>query len=128
MLILTQTYSHVMAKTFRDALLTMIEKQGLSLKKVADGSGVSYEQLKKLKQAKSLSTNVDDARKIARFFGLSLDQFLDGDQLEAQAEIIEIYNRLPESERQFLLRSARGLVEREDSSPDQPTAEDPMQH
>ncbi|MBR9850923.1 MAG: helix-turn-helix domain-containing protein [Rhodobacteraceae bacterium] len=107
-----------MAKTFRDALLTIIEKQGVSLRKVAEGSGVSYEQLKKLKQAKSQSTNVDDARKVANFFGLSLDQFLEAEQIEAQAEIIEIYNRLPDQERQFLLRSARGLADREDSSRD----------
>ncbi|MEO0343047.1 MAG: hypothetical protein AAF198_06375 [Pseudomonadota bacterium] len=63
-------------KKFRELLLDKLDKDGTSLKSVADGSGVSYEQLKKLKQGVSVSTNVDDAFKIAKFLKLNLHDFI----------------------------------------------------
>ncbi|MFB9149554.1 S24 family peptidase [Roseovarius ramblicola] len=45
---------------------------------IADSTGVSYEQLKKLRQRPQGSTNVDDAVKIANFFGVNVSDFIDG--------------------------------------------------
>ncbi|GGG77710.1 transcriptional regulator [Salipiger pallidus] len=52
--------------------------RGMSLRKIADVAGVSYEQLKKVSQGKSRSTNVDDAQKVASALDMTLDQFLNG--------------------------------------------------
>ena len=97
-----------MAKTFRSALLDALEETGLPLSKVALGSGVSYDQLKKLRQRPLASTNVDDARAVANFFGVTLDQFLDDTSLSARVELVELRNRLTERELEILRDAARG--------------------
>lgn len=68
----------LMISTFRDAFIKAIETTGRSVRSVARAAGVSEEQLKSLYQGKSRSTNVDDARRIAAEFGVSLDDFLTG--------------------------------------------------
>jgi transcriptional regulator with XRE-family HTH domain len=97
-----------MAKTFRSALLDALEETGLPLSKVAEGSGVSYDQLKKLRQRPNASTNVDDARAVANFFGVTLDQFLDDTSWSAQVQLFEFYNRLTDREIEILKAAARG--------------------
>ena len=97
-----------MAKTFRSALLDALEETGLPLSKVALGSGVSYDQLKKLRQRPLASTNVDDARAVANFFGVTLDQFLDDASLSARVELVELRNRLTDRELEILRDAARG--------------------
>ena len=97
-----------MAKTFRSALLDALEETGLPLSKVAVGSGVSYDQLKKLRQRPQASTNVEDARAIANFFGVSLDKFLDDTTLSARVELVEFCNRLTDPEIEILKAAARG--------------------
>ena len=97
-----------MAKTFRSALLDALEETGLPLSKVAAGSCVSYDQLKKLRQRPNASTNVDDARAVANFFGVTLDQFLDDRSLPARVQLVEFYNRLTDQEIEILKAVAGG--------------------
>ncbi len=101
-------YAKRMAKTFRTALLDALKETGLPLSKVAAGSGVSYDQLKKLRQRPLASTNVDDARAVANFFGVTLDQFLDDSSVSARVELVEFYNRLSDEEIEILKAAARG--------------------
>ena len=84
-----------MSRKFRDAFLDALDQSGLSLRAVAIGSGVSESQLKKLRQRENATTNVDDAKKVAEFFGLGLDDFLDDPGLSRPVEIVELYSRLP---------------------------------
>lgn len=65
-----------MPNSFRDALIHALQETGVSLRKVATETGVSYEQLKKIKQRATSSTNVEDALKIANFFKVPLDDFM----------------------------------------------------
>jgi hypothetical protein len=97
-----------MVKSFRSALLDALEETGLPLSKVAVGSGVSYNQLKKLRLRPNASTNVDDARAVANFFGVTLDQFLDDTSSSARVELAEFYNRLTDQEIDILKAAARG--------------------
>jgi hypothetical protein len=99
-----------MAKTFRSALLDALKETGLPLSRVAVGSGVSYDQLKKVRQRPLASTNVDDARAVAHFFGVTLDHFLDDGSLSARVELLEFYNRLSDQEIEILKAAARGKV------------------
>ena len=98
-----------MAKLFKDALELHRTRSGKSIKDVAEGSGVSYEQLKKLGQRANASTNVDDARKVANYFGLTLDEFLEDRTIEARIEVVQLYNQLSPAERRFLQAAAAGL-------------------
>ena len=72
-------YCPYMALTFSEALATALQTTKTSLRQIAERADVSYEQLKKVKQGKSQSTNVDDAQRVATALGLTLDQFLNGD-------------------------------------------------
>ena len=99
-----------MVKTLRSALLDALKETGLPLHRVAVGSGVSYDQLKKLRQRPLASTNVDDARAVANFFGVTLDQFLDDTSLSVRIELLEFYNRLSDQEIEILKAASRGKV------------------
>ncbi|MEM5541777.1 S24 family peptidase [Sulfitobacter sp. AS92] len=68
-----------MALTFSEALSAALSSTKTPLRQISERAGVSYEQLKKVKQGKSQSTNVDDAQRVAAALGLTLDQFLNGD-------------------------------------------------
>ena len=84
--------------TFKESLLIQIEKRGLSLLEVSKGSSVSYEQLKKLKQGKSRSTNIDDALRIADYFGMDIKEFIGLEEESIQHRInLIVRDLLPES-------------------------------
>lgn len=67
-----------MQETFKAALDFALTSTGRSLRSIALDAGVSYEKLKNLKQGKALTTGVDDARKVAAAFGVTLDDFYEG--------------------------------------------------
>lgn len=67
-----------MEKSFKDALQHALRETGRSLRGIAIEADVSYEQLKSLNQGKSTSTNVDDAVRVARAFGVTLEAFYSG--------------------------------------------------
>jgi phage repressor protein C with HTH and peptisase S24 domain len=69
-------YDENMPQTFRTALLNYIESRQISLAELSRISGVSHEQLKKLKQRPTGRTNVDDASRITHALGVSLDDLL----------------------------------------------------
>jgi transcriptional regulator with XRE-family HTH domain len=103
------TYSRHMAKTFREALLETVERTGKSLKAIADGANVSYEQLKKVSQREGASTNVDDARRVANFLGITLDEFLEDHTAQDRVDAAKLYSQLTPAEREILQATARGL-------------------
>ena len=78
-----------MERTFKDALEQALTETQRSLMSVATAAGVSYEQLKSLRQGKAQRTNVDDAMKVAAAFGVTLDEFYKG-QFSAQRPKIAV--------------------------------------
>ena len=106
-----------MAKSFRDALIEGLEANGVSVAELARSTGVSKDQIHKVKQGKSRSTNVDDAVKIANFFGQSLDEFLEDPTAQKDAEIAALLMQLEPQERQFLLNAAKAQISARDQAP-----------
>jgi transcriptional regulator with XRE-family HTH domain len=102
-----------MERTFSEALLKAIGGNGPSLKAVAEGAGVSYEQLKKVKQGKSKSTNVEDAIKIAGFFGTSVEEFINDPKAAMRTELAELVSGLHPEELVIVLAAARGISARD---------------
>ncbi|WP_118138591.1 hypothetical protein [Oceanicella sp. SM1341] len=99
--------------TFRDALISRIDAPGgPSLRAVAEGAKVSYEQLKKIKQGKSGTTNVEDAVAVAAYFGLTVNEFLDSNLAADRADVARLYSQLRPEERAILLDAARGRASR----------------
>lgn len=82
-----------MVTTFKSALESALTKTGRSLLSVAKEAGVSYDQLKSLRQGKSRRTNVDDAMRVAKVFGVSLDDFYAG-HLTPEKPIISVAGKV----------------------------------
>lgn len=61
---------------FRDALNAHLERLGLSVAELSRGTGVPKTLLYKLSQKKVTSTNVEDAIKIANYFGMTVEEFV----------------------------------------------------
>ena len=91
-----------MLRKFREALIETLAGTGESVAQVARGAGVSEEQLKKVRQREGASTNVDDAVKVAHYFGMSLDEFLHDRTTEIRAEVLAQYAQLTPAERSLL--------------------------
>ncbi|MFV1601975.1 MULTISPECIES: XRE family transcriptional regulator [unclassified Phaeobacter] len=68
-----------MPMSFREALNAAMAASGLSMRKLAEKAGVSYEQLKKINQGKTQSTNAEDALRLAAALGVSLESFMAGE-------------------------------------------------
>ncbi|MEH6521199.1 hypothetical protein [Sulfitobacter sp.] len=88
------------------------------MRKVAEAAKVSYEQLKKLKQGKTQNTNVEDARRIATYFGKSLEDFIESPEMKADIEIADLLNQLEGAERDFLINAAKAQISARDQSPE----------
>ena len=98
----------IMPRTFRQALLATVSETGTSIAEVARGAGVSYEQLKKVGQREAASTNVDDAVRVANYFGFTIDEFLQDNLASDRIAGARLWFRLTEAERNILLAAARG--------------------
>lgn len=83
-----------MQRLFRDALINAIEKTGKSLRSIAIEAGVSYEQLKNVRQGRAKTTNADDAVRIAHSFGVSMEEFLAGHLNRSQENTISIAGKV----------------------------------
>lgn len=98
-----------MQKTFRIALIEALDATGMPLKRVAEVAGVSYDQLKKLKNTDGATTNVDDAKKVANALGYTLDEMLGDDLIQRRERVAALYRQLTERERAILLAAAHAL-------------------
>ena len=111
-----------MIRTFRDAFIEVLQESGDTIANVARGSGVSEEQLKKLKQRPGAATNVDDAARVAAYFGLGLDEFLRAPELADRIAIASLYNRLPDELKRQLQAYGQELSEASDrAAPESPS-------
>jgi transcriptional regulator with XRE-family HTH domain len=111
-------YIPVMTRTFREAFIAALEETRLSIAKVAALSGVSAEQLKKLKQRETAKTNVDDAVKVASAFGRTLEEFIDDPDTKYPIEIVHLYSGLSPELQARLVSYGRGLGDGQDLDSD----------
>jgi len=103
---------YYMKTTFADALMIVLGDKAVSLKAVAEGSGVSYEQLKKIKQGKSKSTNVEDAMRVASYFGTTVEEFTNDPITAIKDELARLVAGLKPEEREIVLSAATGVSSR----------------
>lgn len=89
--------SFVTMRTFREALEIALSQPGApSLRSVAMGSGVSYDQLLKIRKRPTARTNAEDAVRVAQFFGQDLNEFLEAPASTQAHPTMEKFSRLPE--------------------------------
>ena len=84
-----------MGISFKDALNQTLAKTGQSLETVAEGANVPLTALQTFMQADTGALVVEDAIKVAEFFGLSLDRFLGDPKVANHIAIAQLYSSLP---------------------------------
>lgn len=102
----------MLKERFRERLIQAMQDHGVSAAALAKGSGVSKDQIHKLVQRRVSSTNVNDAMQIARFFGMTLDEFMGEAQIDERARLAILLGRLTPDEREMLEAQIAGLLER----------------
>ena len=63
-------------ETFREKLIAAMDLNGTSAAELARQTGVAKHLIDKLRQRKSITTNVNDAMRIAHFYGMTIEEFL----------------------------------------------------
>ena len=64
---------------FRDAFLALVDTSGVSFQDVAERSGLPYDRIYNIKKRPDASTHVETAMAIARSFGMTIEQLMNGD-------------------------------------------------
>ena len=100
--------------TFREALVWHLENYPQKISEIEAETGVSRDQLYRVKTGKSASTNADDALKVARFYGKTLEEFVCPSATEASVH--SLWSRLTEEERTSLVLQMRWMVERREQA------------
>lgn len=117
-----------MNRRFYDALKDALDAIGWSIPTLCREAGVSTTQITKFMQrgakGERISTNVDDAAKIANALGLTLDEMLGDDTARLRSEAASLWRQLTDGEREILLAAARGQRVREDTPLTQSNASD----
>lgn len=100
-----------MATTFHDALLWHMERYGPTISALAKGAGVSVDTIKQLRARPGAGTGAENGRRIAAYYGKTLDQFMRCEVApDDEASFIALVGLLTEDEREILVRQVRGMI------------------
>lgn len=101
---------------FREALIRRVQASGITITDLARRTGVSKPQLDKLMQRRVHATNVEDAAKLARFFGETVEDFLGRTDGAAPSDAVSrirlLVGQLSLVEQEILEAQIAGLVAR----------------
>ena len=90
---------------FRDRLLAALEAAGMSKAELSRRSGVPYHAIDKFLKRENATTSAENASAMAKVVGITVDSDQEYEKLR------EMFYRLTEEQRQFLLASVRGLLD-----------------
>ncbi len=91
-------------ESFRDRILAALAERRMSKAELHRLSNVPYHAIDKFLKRPGASTSADNARAIARVLGISVDDDASYEELRS------LYYRLDKDQRDFLLKSIRGLL------------------
>lgn len=101
-----------MTRRFYDAFKDALDVAGMSAAEACARAEVSYDQIKKFMQrgakGEQVSTNVEDAMKLASVLGFTLDELMDDDTAALRSEAAALWRSLSEEEKGLLRAVARG--------------------
>lgn len=101
-----------MAASFRNALISHMEAEGTTINALCAATGVSRDVIAKVRSRERASTTVENAMKIAAFYGKSVEEFISGAEVSPQSALAQMVTLLDPQERDILLRQLRGMVAR----------------
>ncbi len=113
-------YYPFMAQTFRDAFLEHIDSKENTVASIARSAKVSKDMLDKFRQGRTQSINVDDAIKVANYFGKNVDEFVDQARARLDDEFSRLASRLTPTERELLAQSIKAFLAARDQTQPEP--------
>ena len=121
-------YGDFMAKTFCEAFNEHLEASGVKITEIANATGVNKDSLYKLKYGRTRNMGVDDAIKVAAFFGETVEEFMGVGPGGLRDVLLEKIAQLSERERRILEVSITAVLASRDADTepqesDQPTEE-----
>lgn len=90
--------------SFRDRVISEMKSRGISKAELSRRSGVPYHTLDKYLKREGSTTGAENAAALAQALGVKIDGEAEYDELR------ELFFRLDEERRQFVLASIRGLL------------------
>lgn len=99
-----------MPKTFREALMSHLEKTPYTVAELSRASGVTQDVIKKLKSRENASTTVENGISIANYFGKSLNAFMATTEPDEASELSDLFAQLTEEESKMVKAQLRGLI------------------
>ena len=102
-----------MKEAFRESLIAHIATYRISIAKLSRETGVSLSLIQSLNQRKSVCPNVDDAIKLARYFGKSVEEFVGVSRDDQEKRLRALISRLTEGEKDFLEAQLTTLAARQ---------------
>lgn len=119
-----------MSKTFSDAFNEHLASTGAKVTDIAGKSGVKPDALYSLKYGKSRNMNVEDAIRVAQYFGETVEQFMGLAPGQVRDTLVEQIAQLSPREQKLLEVSLASILaapggEETEATPDKATAEPP---
>ncbi|HBS99638.1 MAG TPA: hypothetical protein DEB47_07165 [Citreicella sp.] len=97
-------YPRMAGISFRDRVLEAMRERGMNKAELSRLSGVPYHTIDKFLKRDSASTSANNAVAISRALGIKVDGQREYEELQ------QMFYRLSEAEREFVLASVRGLL------------------
>jgi plasmid maintenance system antidote protein VapI len=91
-----------------------MERHETSITDLVDGSGVSRDVINKLKARADSSTTVENAVKIAAYYGKSVNQFLALREVTQEDRLATLFELLPSEAQRLLAAQVEGLLRHRD--------------
>lgn len=97
---------------FRESLIAHMERHGIGASELARKTGVPKTTLDKLVQRRVSRTNYFDAMRLARYFGKTLEEFVDGKPDDDNTKLKMLIESLYTDEKAIVEAQIEGIVAR----------------
>ena len=102
-----------MKESFRESFIEHVAVYRVSLARMARETGISKSLLQSLHQRKTICPNVDDAMKIAEYFGKSVEEFVGTSKDDQVKRLTSLAARLSPDEQAFLEAQLETILSRQ---------------
>lgn len=99
-----------MQKTFRDALIWHLDNEEPKLADLVRATGVSRDALNKVRARPDASTDVEKAVPVARFYGKTVEQFLNCEVVDKNDKAKVMIDLLTDAERDMIAAQIAGVL------------------
>lgn len=100
-----------MGKTFRDALVWHMERDGTKISDLVKVTGISRDVINKLLSREKSTTSVENALLIAAYYEADMKTFIARGEVSAQERLNAMLDLLQPAERQLIEAQIQGILQ-----------------